>query len=257
MSERHPIIAITGSSGAGTSTVTRTFQNIFRREGITAAANVLGLKQPTVSAALQRLETSLGARLVMRGPRQFELTAAGQLFLVTARTVVEQLGEVLRHLHHLEGGQGEVMQVAAAHSLALGFFPRWIAKLRNEGLNIATRLVATNVGDAVHALREGGCDLMLAFYDPDAALQMDPEIFPSLHLGNTEMLPVCAADADGKPLGQDQGGFGAGGGKGEQNGKEPQKAWEHEVPSWNGKLTSLAGREVVDGEWEVGSGIDP
>ena len=37
MSERHPIIAITGSSGAGTSTVTRTFQNIFRREGITAA----------------------------------------------------------------------------------------------------------------------------------------------------------------------------------------------------------------------------
>ena len=37
MSERHPIIAITGSSGAGTSTVTRTFQNIFRREGVSAA----------------------------------------------------------------------------------------------------------------------------------------------------------------------------------------------------------------------------
>ena len=37
MSERHPIIAITGSSGAGTSTVTRTFQNIFRREGVIAA----------------------------------------------------------------------------------------------------------------------------------------------------------------------------------------------------------------------------
>ncbi|MBK6386128.1 MAG: phosphoribulokinase [Rhodoferax sp.] len=37
MSERHPIIAITGSSGAGTSTVTRTFANIFRRENVTAA----------------------------------------------------------------------------------------------------------------------------------------------------------------------------------------------------------------------------
>lgn len=75
-----------------------------------------------------------------------------------------------------------------------------MAQLRNDGLNIATRLVATNVGDAVHALREGGCDLMLAFYDPDAALQMDAEIFPSLHMGTTEMLPVCAVDADGKPL---------------------------------------------------------
>ncbi len=37
MSERHPIIAITGSSGAGTTSVTHTFQNIFRREGVSAA----------------------------------------------------------------------------------------------------------------------------------------------------------------------------------------------------------------------------
>lgn len=37
MSERHPIIAITGSSGAGTTSVTRTFENIFRREGMDAA----------------------------------------------------------------------------------------------------------------------------------------------------------------------------------------------------------------------------
>ena len=34
MSERHPIIAITGSSGAGTTSVRRTFENIFRREGV-------------------------------------------------------------------------------------------------------------------------------------------------------------------------------------------------------------------------------
>ena len=37
MSQRHPIIAITGSSGAGTTSVTRTFENIFRREKVTAA----------------------------------------------------------------------------------------------------------------------------------------------------------------------------------------------------------------------------
>jgi phosphoribulokinase len=37
MSAKHPIIAITGSSGAGTTSVTRTFENIFRREGVSAA----------------------------------------------------------------------------------------------------------------------------------------------------------------------------------------------------------------------------
>jgi phosphoribulokinase len=37
MSVRHPIIAIAGSSGAGTTSVMRTFEQIFRREGVEAA----------------------------------------------------------------------------------------------------------------------------------------------------------------------------------------------------------------------------
>ena len=34
MSVKHPIIAITGSSGAGTTSVMLTFEQIFRREGV-------------------------------------------------------------------------------------------------------------------------------------------------------------------------------------------------------------------------------
>jgi phosphoribulokinase len=37
MSVKHPVVAITGSSGAGTTSVTKTFQEIFRREGIKPA----------------------------------------------------------------------------------------------------------------------------------------------------------------------------------------------------------------------------
>ncbi len=37
MSSKHPVIAVTGSSGAGTTTVKRAFENIFRREKITPA----------------------------------------------------------------------------------------------------------------------------------------------------------------------------------------------------------------------------
>jgi phosphoribulokinase len=36
VSVKHPIVAITGSSGAGTTTVMKSFQHIFRREGIKA-----------------------------------------------------------------------------------------------------------------------------------------------------------------------------------------------------------------------------
>ncbi len=36
MSKQHPIVAVTGSSGAGTSTVKRAFEHIFYRDGVTA-----------------------------------------------------------------------------------------------------------------------------------------------------------------------------------------------------------------------------
>ncbi len=37
MSVKHPVIAITGSSGAGTSSVTKSFNHVFRREKLNAA----------------------------------------------------------------------------------------------------------------------------------------------------------------------------------------------------------------------------
>jgi phosphoribulokinase len=62
MSAKHPIIAVTGSSGAGTTSVTRTFNWIFRRERINAALvegdsfhryNRLEMKQKLEEAAAQ------------------------------------------------------------------------------------------------------------------------------------------------------------------------------------------------------------
>ncbi len=176
------------------------FVTLAATRSFSQAAQKRFVTQPAFSRRIRSLEAALGLTLVNRARTPVELTESGQLFLVTARSMVEQLGEVVRHLHNVEGQQGEVLQIAAAHSLTLGFFPEWIARLRREGLPLHTRLVASNVGEAIHALREGACDLILAYYDPDAALQLAPDIFPSLHLGSTSMLPVCAVDEAGVPL---------------------------------------------------------
>ncbi len=71
----------------------RTFMVIVESRGITAAAEALGQKQPSVSNALRRLEESVSARLVERGPNRFRLTGAGQRLY---RESVEIHGAVLR-----------------------------------------------------------------------------------------------------------------------------------------------------------------
>ena len=56
----------------------RTFMVVVEQRGISRAADFLGLKQPTVSAALKRLETATGQRLIIRKPNEFKVTRAGQ-----------------------------------------------------------------------------------------------------------------------------------------------------------------------------------
>lgn len=72
MSERHPIVAITGSSGAGTSTVQRTFEEIFRREGVTAAViegdSFHAYDRKTMREKLAACEVGSGCQLSHFGP---------------------------------------------------------------------------------------------------------------------------------------------------------------------------------------------
>ncbi len=76
----------------------RTFMVVVEQRGISRAASSLGLKQPTVSAALKRLETSVGKTLIIRKPNEFSVTRAGQVLYTECTTIfgaVSQLPTVL------------------------------------------------------------------------------------------------------------------------------------------------------------------
>ena len=58
-------------------------------QGFTRAAEALGTTQAAVSMKLQRLEAVLGKRLVERSPRAVRLTAEGEVFLDSARALMQ------------------------------------------------------------------------------------------------------------------------------------------------------------------------
>lgn len=101
MSVQHPIIAVTGSSGAGTSTVQHSFANIFRREKITAAMvegdsfhryNRIAMKQ-----AIAESLKSEGRGISHFGPEANlfeELEALFKTYSMTGR------GKVRKYLHN-------------------------------------------------------------------------------------------------------------------------------------------------------------
>ncbi|QEA39932.1 LysR family transcriptional regulator [Pistricoccus aurantiacus] len=174
------------------------FVALANTRSFSASARQRHVTQPAFSRRIRSLEQAIGTTLVDRSTTPIGLTSEGQIFLVTARNLVEQLNECLGHLRGLAMAN-EALDIVAAHSLALAFYPPWISRLQKGIGELPTRLVAMNVGDAIHVLREGNCDLMLGYYDPYATMQLDAEVFPSFSIGQVKMFPVSLPDAQGNP----------------------------------------------------------
>jgi phosphoribulokinase len=94
MSKQHPVIAITGSSGAGTTTVKRAFEHIFYRDGIKAAI-VEGDSFHRYDRAEMRAKMT-DEHLSHFGPRANRFDKLAELFETYGRTGT---GEKRYYLH--------------------------------------------------------------------------------------------------------------------------------------------------------------
>jgi len=107
MSKKHPVIAITGSSGAGTTTVKRAFEHIFYRDGIKAAV-VEGDSYHRYDRAEMRVKMS-EEHLSHFGPQANRFDKLSELFETYGKTGG---GEKRYYLHSEEE--------AAEHNARLG-----------------------------------------------------------------------------------------------------------------------------------------
>jgi phosphoribulokinase len=118
VSAKHPIIAITGSSGAGTTSVMRTFEQIFRREGVKAAF-VEGDSFHRYDRAEMKLKM---AQSIERGDQRFshfgpEANLFKELEALFGEYAATGSGQVRRYLHNAEE--------AAAFRQSPGTFTPW------------------------------------------------------------------------------------------------------------------------------------
>lgn len=77
------------------------------------AAARLRIAQPGLSQQIKRLERSVGAQLLVRGPRGVELTEPGQAFLDQARLTLDFADRAVASVHLAERGKKYLLRVGA------------------------------------------------------------------------------------------------------------------------------------------------
>jgi LysR family carnitine catabolism transcriptional activator len=127
-----------------------------------AAAAALGVSQPALSRAVQRLERSLGVALFRRSTRVVSLTAAGRDFLPTAERLLHDLDRHLGSMRELADQQRGYVVVASLMSLAYHVLPAATGAYRRRypGIDLHLR---EGVQDAIVAdVRGAVADLGIA-----------------------------------------------------------------------------------------------
>jgi DNA-binding transcriptional LysR family regulator len=164
------------------------------------AAEVRCVTQSALSRRIKSLEEWVGAELVDRGTYPVQLTPAGRAFSEESREALAGLMRLRSSLREVERMPGRSIQVTAGHSLSMTFLPKWLKQFQQHNEQFNVRVVAANIHDAVIALEEGSCDLMLVYHHPLAPIALDSEKFGSLTLGHDAFIPVCAPDRRGNAL---------------------------------------------------------
>lgn len=175
------------------------FLSLAETHSFSHAASLRHVTQPALSRRIRALEAWLGAELIDRSTYPTRLTAAGEAFRDEAAEILRRMLDARALVRGERASNANTLLFAVPHTLALTFFPRWLARLVAELGPLATRLVAGNVHDAVLALVEGHCDLLMCYHHPRHPVELDPQRYPMLELGRETMLPYAAADDRGAP----------------------------------------------------------
>lgn len=171
-----------------------------RTRSFSRGAELRHITQSALSRRIRSLEEWAGAELVDRNTYPLALTRAGAAFCATARDACERLLEARAALRREATMPGKAIEIAAGHTLSLTFLPDWLRQCRQRASAFHARVVAANVLDAVVALSEGHCDLMLGYNHPRVPVSLDSERFRSLTVGSDLLMPVSVPTSRGAPV---------------------------------------------------------
>lgn len=160
---------------------------VAERGSLSRAARVRGISQPSASARIEALERRLGLQLLVRSTRGSELTSAGRLVVVWAKSVLSSVEELTRGVDALRQRRSAELTVAASLSIAEYLMPEWLVRLHVEQPGIAVRLQVANSTEVIAAVRDG--EVLVGFVEGPAV----PRSLAWAQVGVDRLLVVVGA----------------------------------------------------------------
>lgn len=131
------------------------------------AASRLGVSQPPLSRQIKELEEEVGVELFRRCGRHVELTAAGQVFFTSTRSLLEDLARSIQRARALAAGQEGTLAIGFSEIAASsGLLRHTLSRFRKLNPSIDVTLEEMTSTEQAIALREGRVAVTLGYRFP-------------------------------------------------------------------------------------------
>jgi LysR family hydrogen peroxide-inducible transcriptional activator len=165
------------------------FLTAIRAEGsFVAAAEAVGVTQPTLSAGIKDLETSLGQVLVERGRMGAVLTPAGEEAAERAARALGEVEEMVRAVQAAGQPFSGTFRLGAIPTIAPFLLPRVLPLLKKKFPKLRLQLREDLTGRLVEALRTRAIDAALI------ALPYEANGIATAPVAEDEFLFLCPED---------------------------------------------------------------
>ncbi len=172
----------------------RVFRAVAATGSYSAAARELGLTQPAVSQQMRALEQAAATPLLVRAGRELRLTEAGQALLRHAGGILAGLAAAEEEVAALAGLRAGRVRLVSFPSGSSTIVPGALAAMRAAHPGTRISLVDAEPPRSVGMLREGECEIALAFRYPSAAVGAGTG--PGAHAGTDPAASDPAAAAE-------------------------------------------------------------
>ncbi|KAF1032839.1 MAG: HTH-type transcriptional regulator PgrR [Pseudomonas sp.] len=123
-------------------------------KSFTRAADALGGTQAAISQKIKRLEESLGRKLLERTPRQVTLSAQGQLFMTSARRLLENYQDALNCF----GQKKRTFRIGVSHHIVGADLNAWLRRLAATDPEVVVTFSLGTSRDMLACYEEGKLD---------------------------------------------------------------------------------------------------
>lgn len=137
------------------------FYTVAKRLSFTKAAAELYVTQPAVTKHIQELEHNFGTALFDRRGNQISLTAAGNLLLSHAETIMATYRQLEFDMNALKGKPAGALRVGASTTVAQYVIPPVLARFHEQSADVAISLLNGNTEQIEQALLNNDIDLGL------------------------------------------------------------------------------------------------